>query len=95
MLDAVLEVVPAGCLAGHFHDTGGRALANVEVALSRGLRVFDGSAGGLGGCPYAPRAPGNPATEALVDRLAALGLATGIDRKALARAAAMAREMRA
>lgn len=94
MLDAVLEVVPAGCLAGHFHDTGGRALANVELALSRGLRVFDGSAGGLGGCPYAPGAPGNLATEALVDRLAALGLATGIDRKALARAAAMARGMR-
>lgn len=95
MLDAVLEVVPAGRLAGHFHDTGGRALANVEVALLRGLRVFDGSAGGLGGCPYAPGASGNLATEALVARLESLGLATGIDPGALARAAAMAREMRA
>jgi hydroxymethylglutaryl-CoA lyase len=94
MLDAVLEVVPAGRLAGHFHDTGGRALANLEVALARGLRVFDGSAGGLGGCPYAPGAAGNLATEALVGRLEALGFATGIDRDALARAAGMARGMR-
>ncbi len=94
MLDAVLAEVPAGRLAGHFHDTGGRALANVEVALGRGLRVFDGAAGGLGGCPFAPGAAGNLATEALVGRLEAMGLATGIDRAALARAAGLARGMR-
>ncbi len=94
MLDAVLDVAPSGRLAGHFHDTGGRALANVEAALGRGLRVFDAACGGLGGCPYAPGAPGNLATEALVARLAALGLETGIDAKRLAGAAAFARGLR-
>jgi hydroxymethylglutaryl-CoA lyase len=64
MLDAVLDVAEAGHLAGHFHDTGGRALDNVEAALGRGLRVFDAAVGGLGGCPFAPGAKGNVATEA-------------------------------
>ncbi len=94
MLDAVLAAVPTGRIAGHFHDTGGRALANVEVALGRGVRVFDAACGGLGGCPYAPGAPGNVATEALVDRLEALGFATGIDRARLAEAADFAQRLR-
>ncbi len=95
MLAAVLEVAEPGRLAGHFHDTGGRALANVEVALARGLRVFDASSGGLGGCPYAPGAAGNVATLAVHERLGALGFETGLDAEVLARAAAMAGGMRA
>ncbi len=94
MLGAVLGEVPADRLAGHFHDTAGQALANVEVALERGLRVFDASVAGLGGCPFAPGAKGNVATEALADRLAALGHAHGLDRAALNRAASIARSLR-
>jgi hydroxymethylglutaryl-CoA lyase len=94
MLAAVLEEVPAERLAGHFHDTAGRALYNVEVALGRGLRVFDASVAGLGGCPFAPGARGNLATEALADRLSALGHRHGVDRAALARAAEVARSLR-
>jgi hydroxymethylglutaryl-CoA lyase len=86
MLDAVLEAVPAGRLAGHFHDTSGRALLSVDVALDRGLRVFDASVAGLGGCPFAPGARGNVATRAVVERLEARGFATGIDLAALAEA---------
>ncbi len=94
MLEAVLEVAPPDRLAGHFHDTGGRALANVEVSLAHGLRVFDAAAGGLGGCPYAPGAAGNLATEALASRLAELGHATGVDPARLAEAGAFARGLR-
>ncbi len=94
MLDAVLGVVPAARLAGHYHDTAGRALANIEVSLEMGLRVFDAAVGGLGGCPYAPGAAGNVATEAVHDRLVALGHETGLDRAVLEEAAAMARAMR-
>ncbi|MGR3460961.1 MAG: hydroxymethylglutaryl-CoA lyase [Roseovarius sp.] len=94
MLAAVAEIVPADRIAGHFHDTSGRALDNIEVALARGVRVFDAAVGGLGGCPYAPGAAGNVATEAVQERLAALGYETGLDREVLARAAAMARALR-
>lgn len=94
MLRAVLEVTPAGRLAGHFHDTAGRAIENIEVALGLGLRVFDTACGGLGGCPFAPGAAGNVATERVVARLAELGFDTGIDRLALAAAAAFARSLR-
>ena len=94
MLEAVLEEVPAGELAGHYHDTGGRALENIEVSLARGLRVFDAAVGGLGGCPYAPGAAGNVATEAVHDRLMELGYETGLDREVLAEAAQMARRLR-
>jgi hydroxymethylglutaryl-CoA lyase len=94
MLQAVLGEVPAERLAGHFHDTSGRALDNIEVALERGLRVFDAAVGGLGGCPYAPGAAGNVATEAVAERLAALGFETGLDMDVVAEAAAMARDMR-
>jgi len=95
MLGAVLSEVPAERLAGHFHDTGGRALENIEVALGRGLRVFDAAVGGLGGCPYAPGAAGNVATEAVAARLGALGYETGLDMGVVAEAAEMARGLRA
>lgn len=94
MLRAVLEVAPAERLAGHFHDTAGEALANVEVALEHGVRVFDAACGGLGGCPYAPGAPGNLATERLADRLRSLGYETGTDQEKLSEVAAFARTLR-
>ncbi|MGH1413305.1 MAG: hydroxymethylglutaryl-CoA lyase [Pelagimonas sp.] len=94
MLDAVLQEMPADKLAGHFHDTGGMALANIEVALDKGLRVFDAAVGGLGGCPYAPGAAGNVATEAVHDRVLELGFETGLVREILNEAAQMARAMR-
>jgi len=66
MLRAVLDVAPATELAGHYHDTTGLALDNITVSLDLGLRHFDSAVGGLGGCPYAPGAPGNVATEAVL-----------------------------
>lgn len=94
MLRAVLERVPADRLAGHFHDTGGMALRNIDVALEAGIRVFDAAVGGLGGCPYAPGAAGNVATEAVAAHLAARGFETGLDADRLAQAAAFARGLR-
>ncbi len=94
MLAAVLGELPPGRLAGHFHDTAGRALQNIDAALARGLRVFDAAVGGLGGCPYAPGAKGNVATERVEAHLRARGFATGLDPERLAGAAAMARAMR-
>lgn len=94
MLEAVLQEMPASQLAGHYHDTAGRALENVTASLERGLRVFDAAVGGLGGCPYAPGAAGNVATEAVVAHVEALGFETGLDRAVIAKAAEMARAMR-
>lgn len=94
MLDAVLEEVEPARLAGHFHDTSGRALENVDVALARGVRVFDAAVGGLGGCPYAPGAAGNVATEAVLAHLMAVGFETGLDADIIDQAARMARGMR-
>ncbi|WP_386625858.1 hydroxymethylglutaryl-CoA lyase [Sulfitobacter geojensis] len=94
MLLAVRDVVPAGRLAGHYHDTHGRAMANIDASLSLGLRVFDAAVGGLGGCPYAPGAAGNVATEAVNKHLTALGYETGLDQAVLEKAAEMARAMR-
>ncbi|MDO6480226.1 hydroxymethylglutaryl-CoA lyase [Shimia thalassica] len=94
MLDAVLQVVPANMLAGHYHDTAARALVNIEASLDKGLRVFDAAVGGLGGCPYAPGAAGNVATEAVNDLLVGLGYETGLDAGVLAEAAEMAQAMR-
>ena len=94
MLEAVLAEVPAAQLAGHYHDTKGRALENIEQSLALGLRVFDAAVGGLGGCPYAPGAAGNVATEAVAARLALLGFTTGLDPALLDQAAAMARSLR-
>ncbi len=94
MLEAVLKELPAGMLAGHFHDTKGAALANIETALQMGLRTFDAAAGGLGGCPFAPGSKGNVATGAVVDYLEAHGFSTGIDRQKLAKAEAFAISLR-
>ena len=94
MLAAVLGELPVAALAGHFHDTSGRALDNIAVALERGLRVFDASAGGLGGCPFAPGAKGNVDTVAVHDYLTGRGYVTGLDEEKLARAAAFARSLR-
>ncbi|MCA0207406.1 MAG: hydroxymethylglutaryl-CoA lyase [Proteobacteria bacterium] len=94
MLREVTARVPAAKLAGHYHDTGGRACDNIEASLGFGLRVFDAAVGGLGGCPYAPGAQGNVATEAAMDRLDALGYSTGLDRAVIDRAASLARSMR-
>ena len=94
MLEAVLAEVPAERLAGHYHDTAGRALENIEASMALGLAVFDAAVGGLGGCPYAPGAAGNVATEAVAARMAELGVDTGLDRAVLDAAAAMARALR-
>jgi len=85
MLDAVLDSVPADRLAVHLHDTYGQALANIHVALDRGIRIVDSSVAGLGGCPYARGATGNVATEDVVYMLEGMGLDTGIDLGALSR----------
>jgi hydroxymethylglutaryl-CoA lyase len=77
----------------HFHDTRGMALANVVVAMEAGASQFDGSVGGLGGCPYAPGASGNVATEDLVAMLHAMGIQTGVDLDALLEAAWLAEEI--
>jgi hydroxymethylglutaryl-CoA lyase len=79
VVGALLERIPAERLALHFHDTGGRALENVEAGLELGIAVFDGSAGGAGGCPFAPGAPGNLATEQLVALLDRHSIAHGVD----------------
>lgn len=94
MLLAVRDRVPVTRLAGHYHDTAGRALDNIDASLSMGVRVFDAAVGGLGGCPYAPGAAGNVATEAVLAHLDRLGYATGLDAQIVDEAAAMARAMR-
>jgi isopropylmalate/homocitrate/citramalate synthase len=86
--EVVGAIVRAGvakeAIALHFHDTRGTALANVSEALREGIRTFDSSAGGLGGCPYAPGAAGNVATEDLLYLLHGMGYATGVDLEKLA-----------
>jgi hydroxymethylglutaryl-CoA lyase len=71
--------LPLDILALHMHDTRGTAVANVVAGLAAGIRTFDGSIGGVGGCPYAPGAAGNAATEDLIHVLEAMGFDTGID----------------
>jgi hydroxymethylglutaryl-CoA lyase len=88
LLDALLVSIPAETLTLHFHDTWGMGVANVAQGLDHGIRSFDASAGGLGGCPYAPGATGNVATEDLLHLLHAMGYETGIDLEALTAAAA-------
>ena len=88
VLDAVLARVRVSEIALHFHDTRGTALANVLAALPFGVGTFDASAGGLGGCPYAPGASGNLATDDLVYMLEGLGLETGVSLSALSDASA-------
>ena len=83
LVGAVAGVVPLDRIALHCHDTYGRALANVQAGFEAGVRTFDASLGGLGGCPYAPGASGNLATEDLVYMLSGMGIETGIDLDAL------------
>jgi len=79
LIETVSERIPREKLAGHFHDTYGQALANVYAAMLEGVRVFDASVSGLGGCPYAPGAAGNVATEDLLYMLNGMGVETGVD----------------
>ncbi|WP_287497345.1 hydroxymethylglutaryl-CoA lyase [Pandoraea sp. CB10b_02] len=79
LLEVCLRDIPGERLAGHFHDTGGMAQANVCLALDMGLRTFDSAVAGLGGCPYAEGASGNLATEKLLATLHARGYETGVD----------------
>jgi len=94
MLARVLEDVPASMLAGHFHDTSSRALENIDVAMQRGLAVFDASIGGLGGCPYAPGAKGNVDTLAVARHLQNKGIETGLAIDRLEDVARFARGLR-
>ena len=79
MIEACAGRVPVEKLAGHYHDTYGQALANIYASLELGVRTFDASVAGLGGCPYAAGASGNVATEDVVYMLNGLGMRTGID----------------
>jgi hydroxymethylglutaryl-CoA lyase len=87
ILDRALGELPVEALAMHMHDTRGTALANIVVGLELGLRNFDASVGGMGGCPYAPGAAGNVATEDLVYMLHGMGVGTGLDLERLVEAA--------
>lgn len=86
MLEAVLKVLPANQIAGHYHDTNGRALENVEASLDLGITTFDSAVGGLGGCPYAPGAKGNLSTNSLAKMLNEKGYETGLDMEILQKA---------
>jgi isopropylmalate/homocitrate/citramalate synthase len=85
--DALLDRLPLERLALHLHDTHGRALDNVRAGLERGISIYDSSAGGTGGCPFAPGAPGNLATESLCAMLDRLGIEHGVDADRVAEAA--------
>jgi hydroxymethylglutaryl-CoA lyase len=88
VLDAVLARIPIDAVALHFHDTRGTALANVFASLQHGIATYDASSGGLGGCPYAPGAAGNLATDDLIYMLDGLGIETGVSIDALGEASA-------
>jgi len=79
LLSKLSSVVPVERISLHVHDTDGHALDNIDAALELGVRAFDGATGGLGGCPFAPGAPGNVATERVVDHLHRRGYETGVD----------------
>jgi hydroxymethylglutaryl-CoA lyase len=87
LLETVTARVPAERLAVHFHDTYGQALANILTSLEYGITVIDSSVGGLGGCPYAPGASGNVATEDVLYMLNGLGVQTNVDLEAIVNAA--------
>lgn len=92
MLEAVQQKVPTDKLAVHFHDTWGQALANIYQALTMGIQTIDSSVAGLGGCPYAPGASGNVATEDVLYLCQGLGIETGVDLELLAKAGWMISE---
>jgi isopropylmalate/homocitrate/citramalate synthase len=87
LLDLAAEALPFERTALHMHDTYGNAVSNIMLAYGRGIRIFDSAAGGLGGCPFAPGASGNVATEAVVRAFDDRGIATGMDAGAVERAA--------
>ena len=89
VIGVLLQVIPASKLAMHFHDTRGTALANTLAALEMGVATYDASSGGLGGCPYAPGASGNMATEDLVYLLDGMAIETGVDLKKLVAASSI------
>ncbi|MCA9544869.1 MAG: hydroxymethylglutaryl-CoA lyase, partial [Myxococcales bacterium] len=93
IIDAMAAKIPLEKLAMHMHDTRGTALANCLVGLEHGITTFDASVAGLGGCPYAPGASGNLATEDLVYMLNAMGVDTGVDLEKLVAAGALAQEL--
>jgi hydroxymethylglutaryl-CoA lyase len=93
LVSRFLKEVPGVELRLHFHDTRGVALANVVAAMQAGATQFDGSVGGLGGCPYAPGASGNVATEDLVAMAEAMGIRTGVDLHALVEVSWFAEEL--
>ena len=93
MVDRIKPRSGSAVLALHFHDTRGAALANILAALQEGVTIFDGSIGGLGGCPYAPGASGNVATEDLVNMLQEMGIETGVDLGKLIDCARFARDI--
>jgi hydroxymethylglutaryl-CoA lyase len=92
LIEAVSKLIPQEKLAMHFHDTYGSAIANIEASLREGIAIFDSSVSGLGGCPFAPGAPGNVATEAVLDLMERLGIETGVDRAAVAESGAWIRQ---
>ena len=92
LIEAVTKLIPADKLAMHFHDTHGHAVDNIEASLQEGIAIFDSSVASLGGCPFAPGAPGNVATEAVLDRMERLGIETGVDRDAVAETGAWIRQ---
>ena len=83
VMEAVLRECDVSQVNGHFHDTYGRAIMNIAECLEMGIRSFDSSAAGLGGCPYAPGASGNVATEDLLALMSARGFETGVDAEAV------------
>jgi hydroxymethylglutaryl-CoA lyase len=93
LVSRLVTEVPGPQVRLHFHDTYGRALANTVAAMQAGAAQFDGSVGGLGGCPYAPGASGNVATEDMVSMLQAMGVETGVDLSALLAVTGYVREM--
>jgi len=93
ILELFLPQIPAGMIALHMHDTHGAALANCLVGMEKGITIFDTSIGGMGGCPYAPGAAGNLATEDLASMLADMGIETGIDLEKLIEAGWLAQQL--
>lgn len=83
VMRSVLELALAGQVNGHFHDTYGHAIANIDACLELGIRSFDASVAGIGGCPFAPGATGNVATESVLALLAERGFETGVDAEAV------------
>ena len=79
LIETVARRIPLDRLGGHFHDTYGQALANILASMEMGMATFDSSVAGLGGCPFAPGATGNVATEDVVYMLNGLGVQTGVD----------------